>query len=185
MPMRTRTEREINMSIIKKVLILIATLSVILPLGKVSADTGPKPTMDFEFQPQTPGAALTILSGTLYECDRPDCQDAAPLQALGPQRFSCDAASCHALAYGFSPYHRLEIQFSDGKTRQSNIFKTAQFNSAYKVTIRPDDLLVEPQFNLDLFSPGTYLLLCGCLAGILVIIILLAIFFIRRSRKMK
>jgi hypothetical protein len=167
----------------EKVLILIAILSVVLPLGTVSADTGPKPTMEFTFTQQAPGAALTILSGNLYECKQPDCSDAAPLKQLGPQRLSCDASSCSALAYGFSQYHRLEIQFSDGKTRQSNVFQTAQFNSVYKVTTRPDDLLVEAQFNPVPDPTGAYLIICGCLAGILVILVLLVIFLVRRSRK--
>ncbi len=173
------------MSNFKKILNLIAILSVLLPLGTAHADTGPKPTMDFEFRPQIPGQELTILSGTLFECNQPACQDAAPLHPAGPQRFSCEATSCHALAYGFSPYHRLEIQFSDGMTRQSDVFKTVQFNSVYKVIVRPDDLLVEPQFNLDLFSPGTYLLVCGFLAGILAVVIVLAILLIRRFRRKK
>ena len=179
------------MSNFKKALILIAVLSILLPLGTVSADTGPKLTMDFTFTPQAPGAALTILSGTLYECDQADCRDAAPLVVGGPQRFTCDSTTCHALAYGFTQYHQLEILFSDGKTRKSNVFQTAYFNSTYKVTIRPDDLLVEPQLGLGIFSdltpflslPVTWLLLCGCLAGLLVI--LLAVFLIRRSRKKK
>jgi hypothetical protein len=183
--MKRKTEREINVQNFKKVLILIAIIFVLLPLGTVSADTGPKPTMVFTFKQQASGAALTIVSGTLFECNRPDCQDAAPLKALGPQRLTCDATSCQALAYGFSPYHRLEVVFSDGKTRQSNVFQTDQFDSMYKVTIRPDDLLVEAQFSLDLFSPRTYLIICGCLAGILVVIILLVIFLVRRSRKKK
>ena len=169
----------------RKVLILIVSLTVVLPLGSASADTGPKPTMNFSYQSETPGPLPTILSGSLLECNQPDCGDAAPLKELGPQRFSCQSDSCSALAYSFSPYHRLEIQFSDGKTRQSNIFQTAQFNSVYKVTVRPDDLLVESQFNLDLFSPTTYLLICGCLVGILAIAIVLIIIFIRRSRKKK
>jgi len=179
------------MSNFKKLLILIAVLSVLLPLGTASADTGPKPTMDFEFTQQTNGAALTIGSGILYECELSDCQDAAPLVVGGPQRFTCDPIRCHALAYGFTQYHRLEIQFSDGKTRKSNVFQTAYFNSTYKVTIRPDDLLVEPQLGPGVFTdltpflslPVTWLLLCGCLAGLLVI--LPAIFLIRRSRKKK
>ena len=183
---RAGTEREIKMSNFKKVLILIVILSIFLPLQTVSADLGPKPTMDFEFQQQTPGAALTILSGTLYECSQPDCQDAAPLQATHLQFFSCESTSCHATAYGFNPYHRLEVRFSDGKTRQSNVFKTAQFKSVYKVTIRTDDLLVEPQFSPEVSSTGTWLVICGCLGclvGILVVVILLAISLIRRSRK--
>lgn len=153
------------------ILILILIAVACLPLRAVSADTGPKPTMDFQFMQGFPGPAVTILSGTLFECDRSDCADAQPLMVGGPQRFTCEATTCHALAYGFSTYHRLLIQFSDGKTRQSNIFTTDQFQSVYKVTIRQNDLLVEPQFSLNLFSPWTYLLLCFCcLIGIAIIV---------------
>ena len=138
---------------LKKVLIPIVLLLALLPLGTVSADIGPKPTMDFEFIQQTPGAALTIAGTAIFfECEQADCQDEKPLGVGGPQRFSCGTISCHVLAYGFTRYHRLEIQFSDGKTRKSNVFQTAHFNSVYKVTIRPDDLLVEPQFGWDSFS---------------------------------
>ena len=167
---------------IRIALILLMGIVAFLPLGSVSADTGPKPTMDFQFIQGFPGPAVTILSGTLNECDRSDCQDATPLMVAGPQRFTCEATSCSALAYGFSPYHRLLIQFSDGKTRQSNVFKTAQFDSSYKVTVRMDDLLVEPQISLDLFSPWTYILLCiCCLVGIALVVG--AILLIVRSRK--
>ena len=41
--LRLRTEREINMSNFKKALFLIAVS------GTASADTDPKPTIDFEF----------------------------------------------------------------------------------------------------------------------------------------
>jgi hypothetical protein len=179
------------MSNFKKAFILIVIFSALVPLRTASADTGPKPTMDFTFTQQIPGAALTISSGILYECDQADCRDAAPLAVGGPQRLTCDSTSCHALAYGFSQYHRLEIQFSDGKTRRSNIFQTAYFNSTYNVTIRTDDLLVEPQLGLGVLSdltpflslPITWLLLCGCLVGLVVILVI--VFFIRRSRKKK
>jgi hypothetical protein len=87
------------------------------------------------------------------------------------------------MAYGFSTYHRLEIQFSDGATRQSNIFKTTQFQSLYEVTIRQKDILVVPKLSLNLFSPLTYVLLCSaCLVGIILIIVLI-VFLIRRSKK--
>ena len=76
--------------------------------------------MDFTFTQEFPGTQVSIVSGTMFECQQSDCSDAKPLMEAGPQRFSCEATSCHALAYGFSDYHRLEIQFSDGKTRQSN-----------------------------------------------------------------
>ncbi len=146
------------------------------------ADTGPKPTMEFTFN----GEPVTITSGTLYECNQADCSDAEPLGEFGPQRFTCQADSCSALAYGFSIYHKLEIQFSDGKTRESNIFQTAGFDSQYKVTIRPDDLLVESQFSpLGVLPPTVtfiaVLFCCLCLVGLL--LIGLIVFFIRRRRK--
>jgi hypothetical protein len=145
--------------------------------------------MEFGFQSQTPGAALTILSGTLYDCHQPDCQDAVPQVSRGQQ--FCNTTSCSALV--FSPYHRLEIQFSDGKTRQSNVFQSTSSSSThtvYKVTIRPDDLLVETKYTSDYPGDPTIifkclLFLCGCYAGIAVIAILLNIFLARRSRRKK
>lgn len=173
----------------KKVIILLLFLLAFLPFRVVSADTGPKPTMGFTFEQGIPGQQVTIVSGTLYECEQSDCQDAKPLAELGPQRFTCDVTSCYALAYGFSPYHRLEIQFSDGKTRRSNIFQTNGFNSSYKVTIRPDDLLVEAQVNPFNFLPINYLpvgivLLCACLLCLIVVVIVVVVLILnRKSRK--
>lgn len=56
---------------------------IFLPVHVVLADTGPKPTMEFEFKQDLPGGELTIVSGILYECDQADCVDAAPLEELG------------------------------------------------------------------------------------------------------
>jgi len=170
--------------IIKPLFLLLFTLVTLPRAHVVFADTGPKPTMEFEFKQGLPDGQVTIVSGILYECDQADCSDAAPLQELGPQRFICDALSCSALAYGFSDYHQLEIQFSDGKTRRSNIFKTAGFDSKYTVTIRPDDLLVEAQFSLGVLPPMmTILIACIC-AGLGVLLVTgLIIFLIGRSRK--
>lgn len=159
---------------------MIATLSV----SAVLADTGPKPTMDFQFTHALEGASPTILSGTLYECDQSDCQDAKPLQEGGPQGFRCEPNSCRALAYGFAPYHRIEIEFSDGETRTSNVFATAGFDSRYTVTVRPDDLLVEAQFSLGaLPRTAMVLALCGCGFLGLVLVVGLGVLLVRRSRK--
>jgi hypothetical protein len=168
-----------------QVFFMLILMLGILPMHAVSADTGPKPSMDFLFKQGFSGAPLTIKSGTLYECEQSDCQDAKALRELGPQRFSCTSSGCSALAYGFSTYHRLVINFSDGKIRQSNIFKTTQFQASYQVTVRQEDLLVEPTFSLNLFTPWTYILLCvGCLVGI---VILVTLFFLltRRIAKKK
>ena len=169
----------------RKAFIFLLLQLTFIPGRSVLADTGPKPSMSFEFQQEYPGAAITIVSGKLYECEQPDCSDARPLEKLGPQHFDCQTDRCSALAYGFSQYHQLEIRFSDGVTRRSNIFETAQFQSNYQVTVRQIDLLVEPKFNLNLFTPLTYILLCGgCLIGIAILIVVI-ILLVRRSAKKK
>jgi hypothetical protein len=147
------------------------------------ADTGPKPTMDFAFK-QLPEMELQIITGILYECDQPDCSDASPLKQLGPQGFRCDTESCSATAYGFAPYHKIEIEFSDEQTRQSNVFQTAGFESKYIVTVRPDDLLVEAQFRLGTL-PSVFILVITCLCALvgLGLVVGLIIFLARRSKK--
>jgi hypothetical protein len=66
-----------------KLFVLLLFLQILLPVRIALADTGPKPSMDFEFR-QASGEAVTITSGILYECDQPDCGDAAPLEEVGP-----------------------------------------------------------------------------------------------------
>lgn len=166
-------------------LLFLLLSQVLSPVGVVLADTGPKPGMDFEFKQElnVNGEPVTITSGVLYECDQADCIDAIPLEEVGPQGFYCQADRCSATAYGFAPYHRLEIRFSDGQALQSNIFETAGFDSEYTVTVRPDDLLVEAQFSLGIFPPtGTLLLACICGVVGLALIIGLAVFMMRRSK---
>jgi len=179
-----RMEEEKLMAKLKTLFLSLILMLLILPTQIVMADTGPKPSMDFEFKGLQDGE-LTIISGILYECDQPDCSDAAPLEELGPQGLRCDTTGCSALAYGFASYHILEIEFSDEVTRRSNIFETAGFDSTYTVTIQPNDLLVEAQFGLGAISPYTWILviisLC-CLAGIGLSVGLI-IFFVRRSEK--
>ena len=162
-------------------LLLFILVQLLLPAQVVFADTGPKPTMEFEFKQ---AGELTIVSGILYECDQADCVDAAPLEELGPQRLYCEAESCRALGYGFSPYHILEIEFSDGVTRRSNIFETAGFASKYTVTIQPDDLLVKAQFSLGAISPRIlFFLVCACACNGIALVTGLIIFLVMRSVK--
>jgi hypothetical protein len=124
---------------------------------------------------------LTIDSGVLYECEQADCSDGQALQRAGPQGFSCDQLSCYALAYGFSTYHRLEIQFSDGQTRRSNVFETAGFNSKYQVAIRDADLVVKAQSHPGRLSSLLVTLICCCLVVLLLAIIGLTVWLILRS----
>jgi hypothetical protein len=168
-----------------KLFLLVLSLLAFLPARAALADIGPKPTMDFQFKQEMTGEPpLTITSGILFECDQPDCSDAAPLEEAGPQRFTCEINSCRATAYGFAPYHRIELEFSDGKTRQSNVFETAGFDSKYMVTIRPDGLLVEARFSLGLF-PRTMVILIACCCAVVGVALVagLMIFFLRRSKQ--
>jgi hypothetical protein len=169
---------------LKKSFLLLVSMLVFLPAQIALADTGPKPGMDFQFKQEMTGEQVKITSGIMYECQQADCSDAFPLEELGPQRFACEVNSCYAVAYGFRPYHRLEIQFSDGQTRQSNIFETAGFDSTYTVTVRPQDLLVEAKFSLGVFPPiATILVACVCALIGLGLLAGLIIFMRRRSSR--
>lgn len=166
-----------------KLFLLLLFLQALQPAQIVLADTGPKPRMDFAFK-QLAEKDLQVISGVLYECQQTDCSDATPLQEVGPQRFTCDTTSCHAVAYGFAPYHKIEIEFSDEQTRQSNIFQTAGFSSSYAVTVRPDDLLVEAELSLGVLPPVFIIvILCCCALAGVVLVVGLIIFLIRRSKK--
>jgi hypothetical protein len=79
------------------VLILLVFWISCLPMQSVSADHGPKPTLDFAFTQEFPGPQVNIVSGTLLECQQADCSDAHPLPEMGPQRFSCEVTSCRAI----------------------------------------------------------------------------------------
>lgn len=177
-------------------LFLFIIIQLLLPTHIVFADIGPKPSMEFGFQFASDVAESLIESGILYECDQPDCSDAAPLEELGPQALYCEVESCRAIAYGFAPYHRLEIQFSDGVTRQSNIFETIDFDSVYLVTVNVDHLSVEEvsgsprppdepfppvQNPMSNISVGLGLFACICLS--LILVIGLVVFLARRARK--
>jgi hypothetical protein len=170
---------------LKKTLLLLLLSLAFLPAQDALADTGPKPTMEFQFRQEMTGEPpVTITSGILYECDRPDCSDAAPIEEVGPQGFRCDVNSCSAVAYGFAPYHRIELEFSDGKTRQSNVFETTGFDSSYLVTIRPDDLFVEARFSTGpLWRTAGILLACLCALLGVGLIVGLILFLLRRSKK--
>jgi len=167
-----------------KLFVLLLILQVLLPAQNVLADTGPKPTMDFEFKYESTEEHPTIVSGILYECQKSDCSDAAALQQLGPQGFRCDPKSCSATAYGFAPYHKLKIEFSDEETRQSNIFQTAGFDSKYTVAVGPADLLVEAQFSVGTL-PRMAIIVITCICALVGagVVVGLIVLLIQRSKK--
>lgn len=126
--------------------LLLAGLLVLIPLKSARADIGPKPTMSFSFSYEI-NPALEISSGSLLECTDENCTDYEPLQQLGPQHFDCSTYSCSSMAYGYSDYHRLVLEFSDGMARQSNVFTKIQFAAEYKVTVYADHMAVAEQLG--------------------------------------
>jgi hypothetical protein len=158
-------------------------LGALMHARPARADTGPKPTMEFQFTFDPSVGGASIVSGTLFECNESDCRDAAPLAELGPQGLYCEPNSCSAIGYGFAPYHILEIGFSDGATRRSNIFETEGFNSFYSVTVRADDLLVESRIN-PLAPPVWLMVLLACVCVVVGggLVIGLVLFLRRRAR---
>jgi hypothetical protein len=106
------------------------------------ADLGAKPTASFSVIVDN-GAHMT--GGTLLMCERNDCSDAVPLKELGPQRFFCLESKCDARAYGFSPYLRLQLTLSDGRTLTSQVFKKVAFEATFIATVAGDRLRVEEQ----------------------------------------
>jgi hypothetical protein len=129
---------------------------VVIPFQSVQADAGPHPSMQFFFISRIePGP--TIISGQLLECKDEACVQPEPLQQMGPQRFECQINTCSSVAYSYSPYYRLEIEFSDGMTRQSNTFTKRAFSANYLVTIHEESLEVEEKAlgpNVPIFKMG-------------------------------
>jgi hypothetical protein len=124
--------------------IAILVFGVIFPLRSAGADTGPKPSMSFKFVYEI-SPIPAIVSGTQLECADAACTSPQPLAEMGPQRFSCRASDCSSMAYHYSDYHKLRVDFSDGKTRESNVFGKKYFDAVYQVTVRANDLVVKEQ----------------------------------------
>ena len=122
------------------------------------------------------------------QCSDATCLDAQPLQMAGPQHFSCQQKSCESMAYGYSEYNWLEITFSDGKTRQSNIFGKKYFGAHYHVSVRQNDLLVEEQRGSinPLISMFIGIIVVGVLGLALVVALLIVLaLLVTRARQDK
>jgi hypothetical protein len=154
------------------------------------ADIGPKPTMDFVFTALT-DVQPEIVEATLYECSDPTCTIAEPLQELGPQRITCQATSCYSMAYGYAEHFRLSVRFSDGITRESNVFGKRAYQAQYTVRIEDSSLVVEehstfgslfngPLYIVALFTLGAAVLILPLLA--LLHLVFLGIWIVRAPR---
>jgi hypothetical protein len=165
----------------KRWLLIIFVLIVFIPTRSVHADIGPKPSMDFEFVCET-DTTLQITDGQLMECEDPSCTKASPLEELGPQGFRCNEDRCSSSAYGYAEQFYLVITFSDGVTRESNLFGKEHFEAYYQVTVRAGDLLVEeksgrgnPMGYLYAGIIGGTVLIGGLVVGLVIALIVVVV----------
>ena len=129
-------------------LILCVSALILQTATLTHADLGPKPTIHFNVKgitQQPTDTGLRITEGTLMLCEAADCSDAAPLQQVGPQHFGCSANACSGMAYGFSPYMRLDLTLSDGSTRKSNVFEKKAFDAQFNTIVTTKELRVSEQ----------------------------------------
>jgi hypothetical protein len=161
----------------KYCLSFLILILLIIPASEVTADIGPKPTMDFSFEYQT-SEPLTIVEGVLLQCEDPECLEAFPLEQLGPQNFTCTTESCTSMAYGYAGDNQLVITFSDGVTRHSNLFGKQNFNAEYTVTVYKDNLLVQETGGSKYNPMGVFfavLIGLAILAGLLLVVLLIGL----------
>lgn len=139
---------------------LLLAVFFLIPPMPASADIGPKPSMHFAFEYEI--EYTPILRGQQIECDDETCTNSHLLEELGPQHFKCTETECSSLAYGYSEYHKLVIEFAD-KVRESNVFTKDAFSANYRVTVTEDALIVKEKF-----SPGSLFdRNCLCCSGFL------------------
>jgi hypothetical protein len=130
----------------KKFYLLIGILLVLglLPQENVSADMGPKPTMTFEFIQESQNPALKMVSWSLINCRNYDCgilnSDLPDVVPFSPNSFNCADNRCNAYIYYMTDqnYFQMEITFSDGVTRKSNVFTRKYFDAKYNVVVGSD-----------------------------------------------
>jgi hypothetical protein len=130
-----------------RVLLLAAATVLLPPAVPAQADLGPKPGMTFTFEYQIPKTA--IVRAEMLECQDADCETSAPLRQVGPQGLRCNDYDCSSTAYGYAPYHKLVMTFSDDKTRVSNVFSSKAFSANFKVTVKEATLEVKEVFGLN------------------------------------
>lgn len=155
-------------------LLLLLAFAMLFSSAFACADIGPKPSMEFHFVYETP-KAISIINGEQIQCEDESCLDAKPLEQLGPQRFTCSENSCSSMAYGYAPYQKLVINFSD-KTRESNVFKSGSFNGNFEVTVTDSRLVVRQQPHS--VSIGGILLFIIALAITLILEFIVALAFL-------
>ena len=118
------------------------------------AGIAPKPEMDFTliYSTENKPAVLANTSEQI-QCEDNQCFQSDPLGQYGIQKLYCQPNSCFSIAYEYQPFQKLILDFSDGVTRQSNVFKTpAKLRNSFTVLVRENDLVVEPSAKPQNFN---------------------------------
>lgn len=165
----------------KKVLLSL-TIAIFLfaPLAS-QADIGPKPTMGFDFVYKTEEAP-SIVGAKQYQCESEDCSDAELMREIGPQAITCQENSCTSMSYGFKPYQKLVVEFSDEKIRESNVFST-NTGKTFTVEVTDSDLLVkDPKGEANNNSIDTFV---WAAIATIILEIIVALIFLQVTKKPK
>lgn len=104
----------------------------------------PNPQMEFSFTFNTP-TPLTIdaVRSEQIQCTDSLCLSAKPLGDYGAQRMDCTEKACRSVAYEYDPFQKLIITFSDGVTRESQVFATPKsLHTSFNVVVDGDKLIV-------------------------------------------
>ncbi len=123
----------------KKLLLILTALFAVCPLF---ADIAPTPQIIYNFNYLT-AETLNIdpSESEQIQCEDNQCLSSQPLGTYGIQKLYCTTSSCHAISYSFKPYQKLIVKFSDGKKRETDVFKTPRtFRSAVQINVGEDSL---------------------------------------------
>ena len=127
----------------KKLLVLTLFFCLFSPLW---ADVSPKPEMEFAFIYNTAQKTpIDPLHSEQIQCSDNQCIESKPLGVYGLQKLYCQPEGCFSIAYDYDNYQKLIIAFTDGTTRESNVFASPNtLRARFNVYVNEDDLTVEP-----------------------------------------
>ena len=127
----------------KKLLVLTLFFCLFSPLW---ADVSPKPEMEFSFIYNTAEKTpIDALHSEQIQCRDNQCIESKPLGVYGLQKLYCQPDGCFSIAYSYDNYQKLIIAFSDGTTRESNVFAAPdRLRARFNVYVNEDDLTVKP-----------------------------------------
>lgn len=163
-----------------RTLCILTVMVILFSPSAILADIGPKPSMEFNLIYETT-ETVTLIDGQQLQCEDESCSQPRPLEQLGPQGFYCEQDSCSSLAYGYAPYQKLVLNFSDG-TRESNVFEAGSYHARFDVRVTDTGLVIEERTSTALERLPFFLV---ALVLTLVIEVLAALLFLLVTKRPK